>query len=290
MVWLTLSTALAHGSRFGVSALSVAPEDPASWWGLASGWGVVHTEDEGERWTWICDEALGTSAVYDVEAVSADAALVASEAGLLLVGVDCSLRVVGGLEGGYPAFVVAASGGGWWVSAYTDAWDGLWRCDTEACVRGPVGGDGTYVKSAVVDGTTTWVTTVAAGDLAAALWRVEGDAAAVVAAWPDGSVDPRILHAAGDTLLVWAQGRDLDHPPTLLRSTDGGASFEPSLAVGVYTDPVPALLDAGIGTTFYLGTDSGRTFFSSDGGAGFTEVSETAPVVRCSAVGGAGRI
>ncbi len=289
-VLLLVSWSLAHGARFGVSALSVAPDDVAAWWGVASGWGVVHTQDAGASWTWVCDEALGTSAIYDVEAVSAAQALVATEAGLLLVGTDCSVRTVPGLEDGYPAFVLPDGAGAWWVSAYTSARDGLFRCSPDACVDGPVGGDGVYVKSAVVDGSVLWVTTVSATDLSASLQRVDGDVATVVATWPDGTVDPRVLAADGSQLLVWAQGRDSDHPPALLSSEDGGVTFTTVLSIGVYTDPVPALLDDRAAGVYYLGTDAGRTFFSSDGGRHFSDVTATAPVVRCSATVGAARI
>lgn len=287
---LLVHAAFAHGARFGVSAISVAPDDPATWWAVANGWGVVHTEDAGASWTWSCEEALGTSAVYDVEALPDRAALVATEAGLLRVGADCSVVPVAGIEAGYPAFVVATGQGDWWVSAYTEGRDGLWRCTETTCTPGPVGAEGTFVKSAVVDGDTLWLTTVAADSLAAALLRVDGEDVVEVATWPDGTVDPRVLLANGADLLVWAQGRDVDHPPALLHSTDAGAQFVNTLSVGVYTDPIPGILDGGDGASLYLGTDAGRTFFSSNGGASWTEVTETVPVVRCSATTGAGRV
>lgn len=278
----------AHGARFGLAQLSVPPEDPDVVWAVSSGWGVVHTADGGATWTWLCEEALGVTAVYDVEALGTDAALLATSGGLLRVDTGCGATVLPGLPAdGYPAFI-ERDGDAFLVSAYAEARSGLWTCTEAGCAEGAVGGVGVYVKSVAVDGATTWVTSVEAESLAATLWRVRDGEVERVAEWPEGRVDPRVLRARGDDLLLWEQGRDAETVPRLVRSRDGGRGFVPVLSMGAYTDPIPGLMCGD--DTCYLGADAGRTWFSPNGGDTWAEVTEAAPAVRCSETAGDGYV
>src|SRR5262249_9801865 len=148
----------------------IAPESDDAVWAVATDWGIVHTTDGGATWEWLCEEALATPAVYDVEALSADEALVATPDGLLDVDGACAVTPVPGLPLGAQGAFLEAAGDRYLVSAYAEGVSGLWAC-TGACVETGLEGDGVYVKSVAVDGATWWATTVHATTLDAALLR-----------------------------------------------------------------------------------------------------------------------
>lgn len=282
-MWFLVSTVLAHGSRFGVTRISVPQADPSAIWAIAGGWGIIHSSDAGGHWTWICEESLGAVSIYDIEAISAHAAVVATSGGLFRLDDTCGFARIEGLpDDGYPGFIVAAVGG-WWVSAYSEARDGLWWCnESDGCVEGPVGAPDLFVKSVVVDEERLWVSTIDANTFRSSVWRVEDGEPVEVGHWDGANEEPNVLYARGAHLMVWLQSHDAAHIPRLLISSDAGANYADGVALGVYTDPVPSLLDGGDGRTFYLGTDGGQTYFSPNGGLSFTEVTESAPVIRCS--------
>lgn len=284
---LLLTAALAHGTRFGISVVSIVPDEPSAIWAVAGGWGVVHTMDGGGSWAWLCEEILGVSAVYDVEALAPDQALLATSEGLLRVDDTCVTTPVPGLPEGTQVAFIEATGNGYAISGYAEGVSGLWRCTESACEATSIQGDGLYLKSVQVDDGTWWVTVVEGGTLAAWLYRSgDGETWTTAATWPDGSVDPRVLLAEGDRLLVWMQSRDETTSPHLEVSHDGGATFMSSLAVGSYTDPVPTLLPLWDGRGAYLGTENGRTFYSPDRGESFIEITEVAPAIRCADTAG----
>lgn len=287
-VWLAAlllcAPAWAHGSRFSLSSLSIAPDDDRAWWGNANGWGVVRTADAGASWTWSCEEGLGASVVYDVVAWTDGQALVGTSDGLRRVGPACANEPVGGLPDGALVTVLARGDSVAYAGAYVEGSGALYRCTEADCVATSL--EGLYVKSVVVGGDgAVWATTVEPDTLAAALWRsADGHTYAAVAGWPDGDVDARVLHADADRLLVWRLPRSDAAVPTLLYSADGGTTLVEVFSDGAYTDPVPGL--AVLGNDVWLGSDLGRTWRSLDGGRHFVEVSDVEPAVRCAARSG----
>lgn len=287
----------AHGDRFSLSTISIAPDDPAAWWGNANGWGVVYTLDAGATWTWRCEESLDTSRVYDILALEGGQAVAATVDGLLRISASCDVEAFDGLPEGAQGTVLERGEDRFYLAVFTDGVGSMYRCDDSgdapACVATDVSGP--YVKSiqAVTgsDGAErVYVTTVETDTLAAAL-RVSTDGGAFqsVYAWPGGDVDPYLLDAAtqgsgADRLLLWALPRSDATVPALLFSGDGGASFMQVLQDGQYTDPVPGLVT--FGEDAWLGSDVGRTWRSLDGGRHFSEVSDVEPAVRCGAVSG----
>ena len=283
--------AQAHGSRFGLSALSIAPDDPDMWWANANGWGIVYTADAGESWTWRCEEGIGTRNVYDLVALGGSRALLATAEGLLVIGGDldpagdsCTSNVVPGLPEGAFVTDIAESDAGFYAAVYADGSGALYRCDPELSGCAPTGLQGLYVKSVVVgsDPEVVYAITADPVTLAERLWMsTEPDAFTAVSDWPDGDVDLRILAVNADRLWLWRIPRSDAGVPTLLYSGDAGSSFSEVFSDGLYTDPVPGFALAG--DDAWLGSDVGRTWRSIDGGRQFFDVSEDEPAVRCSA-------
>jgi len=289
--------AQAHGDRFSLSTLSIAPDDPAAWWGNANGWGVVYTLDAGANWTWRCEESLETSRVYDILALDGGQAVVATVDGLFRIGASCDVQPFGGIPEGAQATVLERVSGAFYTALFADGVGAVYRCDdtgdAPACVATDVSGP--YVKSiqAVVgsDGSErVYVTTVETDTLASSLLVSQDQGAfEAVYTWPAGDVDPYLLDAAtqpsgGDRLLLWALPRSDATVPALLFSGEGGASFMQVLEDGQYTDPVPGI--AFLGEDGWLGSDVGRTWRTVDGGRHFFEVSDLEPAVRCGDVSG----
>lgn len=276
---LLAGAAWAHGVGFETTAVSVLPDDPSELWAAMEDWGVVRSTDGGATWTWTCEEAIGTSRVYDVLAVGPGEAVAGTADGLVRMGE--AIEPVAGLPEGAFVPVLARRDEGWLALAIGAEEGGVWTCDDAGCVATDLVAPGLFPKSAVTDGDTSWVTTVDEATLAAALSRSEDGATWVpVAAWPDGDLDPTVLHADGDTLLVWVRPRVTGPSAQLLRSDDGGATFAEVLALGTWTDDAPGLV--AVGGRVVVGSAVGaRTWASDDDGRTWTEVSLDAPSVRC---------
>lgn len=284
---LFLTAALAHGTRFGISAVSIAPGDDDAVWAVASGWGVIHTVDRGANWEWLCEESIGATAVYDVESLDSSRALLATSSGVLRVDPGCTVTPLPGLPEGAQVAFLEEGDGDFLAAAYAEGVSGLWRCGQDSCVESGLVGEGVYVKSVRMEAGTWWATTVDGATLSSSLLTSpDGESWAAVTTWEDGTVDPRVLHVSGNRVLVWDQPRDETRSPALRRSEDGGVSFVEVFAVGSFTDAVPTLLPLADGRSWYLGTDNGRTFFSAAIEAGFIEVTETAPAVRAADTSG----
>lgn len=279
-MYLLVTTAFAHGPTFGAAAVSVLPEDPREMWILTEGWGVAHTVDGGGEWAWICEEALGGEDLYAVLATAPGEAVVATRTGLVRVDGDCGASAIPGPEGDTFFPGVARYGGGFLGLGIGEKTDGVWLCDTTGCVATELQESGMFPKSAVADGDVAWVTVVYEDDLAAELWRGDGESWEKVYTWPDGDTDPRLLEANGDHLVVFRRTRSEDDTPEVLVSDDGGASWSSTLEVGYFTDATPGWLK--VGDVRFIGTVAGaRTWRSDDAGATWTEVSTAVPAVRC---------
>lgn len=287
LLWWTAFPAFAHGDRFSLSTLSIAPDAPDTWWGNANGWGVVHTTDAGANWVWQCEEGLGTQSVNDVLAWDGGTALLATADGAWLVGPSCTVSALPGLPADGVVTELARGASVAFAAVYSEGAGGVYRCDpADGCVATSL--QGLYIKSirASADGGKVWATTVEPASLAAALWvSDDGDSFTVVQEWPAGDVDVRVLHADAERLLVWRLPRSDAAVPTLLFSADGGGSFVDVHSDGTYTDPVPGLVVSG--NNVWLGSELGRTWRSVDGGRHFFESSETDPAVRCGDTQGA---
>lgn len=282
---LLVGNASAHGASFRVTAVSIAPDDPDAAWAVTTGWGVVRTQDGGATWTWLCEEATGGGEVYAVLARPDGRAWIGTRDGIVSVGADCTATAVAGVpEGAYVGALVAYEDG---VLALVTGGDagGVYRCDDAGCAPSELVSGELYPKAIVVDADArVYVTTVAATSLAGALWASDdGEAWRALHAWPDGTVDPRVLRAEGGTVLVWERTRDAGDAPGLVRSTDGGVTFARVLeAGGAGEDPAGLVAHDG---TLLVGTIAARTWRSTDGGAAWEEVTREAPVARCGAVG-----
>lgn len=276
-----LPLALAHGDAFEVVALSTAGPDVV--WAVVSGWGAVHTTDGGATWTWTCEEVFGDGEVEDALALGDGGAWVAWRDGLFRVAEGGDPVAVPGLpEGTWPTRLLARGDG---VLAFARGADegGAWACDADGCVATEGVGAGLFPKSAVADGGRAWTTVTEETTLAAALWRSDdGRTWTTAARWPDGDLDPYVLSADGDTLIVWLRPRGAGEP-VLTRSTDGGATWTDVLALGDADDAPPGLLALGDGP-IYVGSATGmRTWRSEDRGATWTETSLETPAIGCGA-------
>lgn len=294
------SVATAHNAEYSLAAVSMAPDAPAEIWAVSQGWGVIHSEDGGVSWAWLCDEGLsgGGGSFYDVEALGGGKALVAGTVGLFRVdpGCDgvadaaCVRTELTGLPDSSYAGLIRRFGDQFLVSVYgtnddgTDL-NGAFLCTDTACAATSLTGPDLYVKSFTVDGATVWATTVTAESLAAGLWRsADGTTWEPVASWPAGSPDMRVLDARGDRLLVWAQTRNDLAPPGLQRSTDGGATWTEVVAFGYFTDQVPPVVRVGGSGILLLGNNTLHVFQSIDDGATWTDINDIHPEVpslRC---------
>jgi hypothetical protein len=290
--------AAAHGLAFGVSHVSVAPDDGATVWAVVDGWGVVGSRDAGATWSWVCEEALGDSPVLAVLARTGTRegharAWVGTRAGILALDDACSATLVPGLPpGSYVAALAQhpldASKA---IVLATGPQGGVYDCVDTGCVATGLVGEGMYPKSVIVDESgAAWVTTVAADTLEATLWRAapassgaEPSTWEARARWPDGNVDPRVLEVRGERVLLWERTRAEGDTPRLVRSEDGGATWTQVLAHGTWTYAAPGLLR--VGETVLLGSVLGaRTWRSADDGRSWTDASLTLPAVRCGVV------
>lgn len=280
-----IGVASGHGASIDVTAVAIAPDDDSAWWAALSGWGVAATRDAGATWTWTCGEVHGYDyGPYDIVALGGGEAAVATEAGVIVVGADCASRSLSGLPEDFYAVDLAPWQDGVLALGTSELeGDGLWACPASGCVPSDLVGADMYARSAFVDGKRAWMTQVEGATLASSLWTSgDGVAWSQVYAWPDGDTNPRVLLADGDLLLVWRGARDAADIPELLRSTDGGQSFQAVFAEGYYTDPAPGLVRVNAGETLFLGDYYGaRTWRSEDDGATWEEVSTWAPSVKC---------
>lgn len=282
---LFVAAAMAHGDSFELVRLSARPEAPEELWGVVDGWGIVHSEDGGQRWGWLCEEAIGSTAVYDVLAWQEGSALLGTVDGLLQVDDTCIGQSVGGLPEGF-VLTLARRGEEAMVALVGSESGGVYRCGPETCVATSLVGAGYFPKSIVVDGDTVWATVVHTGSeegLAAELWTsADGQEFTVAHAWPDGDVDPRVIHAQGASVYTWLRPRTEATLPGFAWSADGGATFTTTFTTGYYTDPTPGFLVTGGGGTVLIGSWYGaRTWRSVDAGGSFEEVSLEAPALRC---------
>lgn len=277
---LLFALALAHGDRFGTSALSVVPGEPDVVWGVAGGWGLVRTVDGGASWAWWCEEGLDGRGVSAVLAESADAAWVGTDAGLVRVE-GCEVTAVAGAE--RPVVALARADGAVWAVLRGETGGETVRCDASGCVADGPAAEGWSPKSLRGDGDTLWLTATWVEDRSGELWRRADGRWEKVLDRPAGADDLVVLHADGERLLAWELSRDPEAPPRLLLSTDGGVSFAERFSGGSYADPPPGLVVLPDGFGMYLGTDVGRTWYSPDRGWTWAEVSGSAPVIRCGA-------
>ncbi len=293
MLSLLISEALAHGSSYNTTRLSVVG-DPLNGaghaWAVVDGWGLIHSGD-GENWEWVCEESLGVTASYDVLAWEAGA-VVATSGGLLWLEGGCAASPIGGLPDAAPVTLLQQQGDRFLAAATGAEQAGLWDCGLEGCREtGLVGAAPArrFVRSMVADRGVegrVWASVLREEDMAAEVWRAEAGGAwervagAGGTGWGAGS-DARVLLADGDRLLVWEQPRSDAAIPALLRSADGGRSFVRGFELGSYQDPIPTLVEIG-GRTF-LSSWLGRTWCAEDGGGEFREVSQEAPLLRCGA-------
>jgi MYXO-CTERM domain-containing protein len=280
-----LATAAAHSAAYGVITLDADPVAPGEVWGIADGWGLVHSADDGASWDWLCEESVGSQTVYDVLTWAPSTALLGTAEGLMRVGEGCVGESFGDLPEGF-VLRLRRYGNEALVALVGPERGGVYRCGEAGCVATSLEGEGFFPKSMVVDGGTVWVTVVHAGaddGLRAELWlSVDGATFTEVYAWPDGDVDPRVLWASGDRVYAWLRPRSDTVEPAFARSVDGGVSFSTTFSTGYYTDPTPGAMVLDDGDTVLLGSASGaRTWVSHDGGAGFTEVSLDTPAVKC---------
>lgn len=282
MLLATLSIALGHSGEFGATLVRGRVESPSELWMLSEGWGVLHSSDAGESWAWICEEAIGTEAVYDVQAWSDGTALLGTREGMVMIDGSCTVTPYAGLDGG---FVLRAER---WQDKAVALWvgdgvGGVFTCDGFDCVATQLYGDAYFPKTAFVDGHTLYVTLVHTDTLAAELYATtDGLSWEARYSWPLGDTDPRLLWASGDTVYLWTKPRTDAALPAFLRSTDGGRSFERTFETGYYTDAAPGVLVRDDGETVLLGSYYGaRTWKSTDGGGSFEERSTDLPAVRC---------
>ena len=271
----------AHSSSFGPTELRALPSNPDELWGVAEGWGVVHSTNGGTDWQWQCEESLGTTTVYDVLPWEPGVALVASATGVLRVGADCSAVQLTGLPEGF-VLVVERWGDRAVVGWIGDGTGGLYTCDDSTCEATDVVGDAYFPKSLWADGDALWATIVRTDTLGAQLLKLDGAGTTVVQDYPDGDTDPRVVYASGDTVHLWVRPRSDASIPEYRVSTDAGANFRATFSLGYYTDPVPGVVARDGGQTILLGSYYGaRTWRSDDAGASFVEGSDTLPAVKC---------
>ncbi|MSQ02562.1 MAG: hypothetical protein EXR71_11860 [Myxococcales bacterium] len=274
------NSAWAHSPTFGMAAMSARMDAPAEVWGMTDGWGLAHSLDGGTSWTWLCEEAVGIDTVYDVLAYADGVALTATAGGLLRVDDACAGRALDGVPAGF-AFAVTAYGGGAAAAVIGPDEGGVVFCDDERCTPSALWQPRLYPKALVVDGETLWASVVWTDTLASGLFRsTDGLTFEEVYRWPPGQVDPRVVFAAGDDVLVWTRPRSEAALPALEKSVDGGRTFLRTFEQGFHTDATPGVLVDG--SVVLLGTWFGaRTWRSDDLGGSFVEVSAEAPAIRC---------
>lgn len=274
--------AAAHSPEFGVSALSARPEAPSELWAAVEGWGMIHSTDGGASFAWLCEESIGVDTVYDVLAWDEAVALAGTVDGLMRVDGECQGTSVTGLDAGF-VLKLARWQGKAAVALIGPERGGVYLCDDDGCAATALEGPAFYPKSFAVDGDTLWVTLVHTDTLAAELYRTtDGVSFTEASSWPAGDTDPRVLWAQGENVYLWTRPRADTAEPGFRKSTDGGAHFTETFTAGYYTDSAPGFLVRDEGKTVLLGSWFGaRTWASTDSGASFVEVSDTAPAVKC---------
>lgn len=285
-MWLLLAAplALGHGNSFAVTAVSEAPDGDL--WYVSLGWGAFQQGADGE-FLYTCDEAVGSSAMTDVQALGGGEALLASYDGLLLYDEACGLSVVPGLpEGDFPTELVRLGDEVYAAVEHADpeADMGVYRCRPSGCEATSLVGPEVWPKSLVTDGSALWVT-LTAPDLSAALWRsADGQAWEQVQSWPPASPIPKLLAARGDRLFLWWQTREDDGVNQLERSEDGGSTWTEVLEAGAKADDVPAMVELGGGAGWLLGNSTLRLFQSFDDGQSWVDANAAHlehPAIRC---------
>ena len=281
----SLGVAFGHGTTLDVVALEIAPDDPAEWWAALPGWGIAHSPDAGESWTWTCAESHDyTYGPYDVVALGGGRAAIATDRGVHIVDDACGSTSLAGLPADLYAQVLTPWGDGLLaMGSSSEELDGIWMCALEGCTPTSLTEEGTLAKSAYVDEGRAWATVVHVDSLVAELWSTEdGLNWSLASSWPDGDSNPRIFLAQGQHLLVWRGTREQGAVPELLLSDDGGATYTSVFQQGYYTDSPPGFVLIEESGDLFLGDNDGaRTWRSRDGGATWEEVTDWAPSVRC---------
>lgn len=278
---LLSTTAFAHSSSFGPTKLRALPSDPNEIWAVAEGWGVLYSNTGGTDWTWLCEESVGTTTVYDVLPWEPGVALVATTTGVVRVGPECAATPLTGLPAGFVLVLErwgeqAIAG---WIG---DGTGGLYACDGSACVATEVVGEYYFPKSLLADGDTLWATLVRTDTLGAQLLQMKDSTVLVAQDYPNGDTDPRLVYASGDTVHLWVRPRSDATVPDYRISEDAGGTFRSTFSTGFYTDPAPGVVVRDAGQTVILGSYFGaRTWRSENGGESFSEVSADAPAVKC---------
>jgi len=277
---LLIAGAWAHGVSFEMRAVSVSPADPAEIWGVVESMGVVWTLDGGASWSWLCQSAIGSTRVYDVLSLGDGAAVVAALGGVYGLDDGCGLETWTGLPEDSYADSLVADGDDVLVAVSGSEVGGVFRCTGGACTATGLYDAGLFVKSLIGAGSGFYATTIVTATLAGALWwSADGQRWEQRAAWEDGSVDPHVVWARDDDLLIWAIPRETTGVPELLRSQDGGLNSSAVWMGGDYTTAAATVIAVGDGLLF--GHNQGLVLWSEDDGWTWEDRTDTLPTVVC---------
>lgn len=278
---LLASWALGHGETFEVAAISVLPGDPSQIWAVVRDQGIAWTTDGGANWEWACEEALGATRVYDILALSDRLAVVATLYGP--VRVDLAAGTAEPWPG-WPADTysdhIARTEDGFLIGGIGPDVGAFWNCNDEGCVA-TTPNDGTLFPKSIRRAGAGWYATVVTEEtLASALWW-SGDGLTWTEryAWPDGDVDPRVILVDGDVLYLSLVPRDEPDVSRVVRSEDGGATWQEISQSDVFTT-FPAAMVA-TGESLLLGGEGAATQRSTDGGVTWKEESLALPRLLC---------
>lgn len=271
---------LAHDGGFEVEAVSVLPGDPDQVWAIVGDHGVAWTMDGGQRWTWACHEALGATRVYDVLALEEGVAVLAMLDGPVRVDASGAAERWPGSPEDTVSVHLARTDDGFLVGGIGESSGGIWSCDAQGCSTTSLQ-DPTHFPKSIRRGPDGWYATVVTeGTLAASLWwSDDGTAWEQRYTWPEGDMDPRVLHVGEGLLLVWLIPRNSSVPAELLRSEDGGATFE--VVLEELTDIYREAAIVATESSLVLGDGGYDAFRSTDQGWTWISVTEELPVVTC---------
>jgi hypothetical protein len=273
--------ALAHGGGFEVGAVSMLPADPSQIWVVVDGQGVAWTNDGGSTWTWSCEGALSASRLYDVLALDDGIAVVATLEGPVQVDAigGTSAKWEGFPEGAFSDHL-ARTDNGFLVGAVGEGTGGFWSCDATGCVATQPNDSSIFPKS-IRRGSDGWYATVVTEEsLAGSLWwSPDAETWVLRYSWQDGDVDPRVVLANRDGLLVWLIPRDEAGLGRLVRSTDGGISFTTVLTAAEYSSRSASVADTA--KALVWGDGVAETRLSTDGGATWTDATADLPEILC---------